>query len=88
MSNSIQLRRLFPFLAWPRPTLALLQGELTAGITVGLMMIPQCVAYAAVAGMPLVTGIYAALLPALVATLWSASSRLSVGPTALTFLFV
>lgn len=88
MSKSIQLRRLFPFLAWPRPSLALLQGELTAGITVGLMMIPQCVAYAAVAGMPLVTGIYAALLPALVATLWSASSRLSVGPTALTALMV
>ncbi len=88
MSKSTQLRRLFPFLAWPRPTLSLLQGELTAGITVGLMMIPQCVAYAAVAGMPLVTGIYAALLPALVATLWSASSRLSVGPTALTALMV
>ncbi|MDO8456585.1 MAG: SulP family inorganic anion transporter [Burkholderiaceae bacterium] len=88
MSQSIQLHRLFPFLTWPRPTLALLQGELTAGITVGLMMIPQCVAYAAVAGMPLVTGIYAALLPALVATLWSASSRLSVGPTALTALMV
>ena len=51
-------------------------------------MLPQCVAYAAVAGMPLVTGIYAALLPALVATLWSASSRLSVGPTALTALMV
>lgn len=88
MSKTSQLRRLFPFLAWPRPTLGLLQGEFSAGITVGLMMIPQCVAYAAVAGMPLVTGIYAALLPALVATLWSASSRLSVGPTALTALMV
>lgn len=88
MSNTILLHRLFPFLAWPRPTLALLQGELIAGITVGMMMIPQAVAYAAVAGMPLVTGIYAALLPALVATLWSASSRLSVGPTALTALMV
>ncbi len=88
MSKSIHLRRCFPFLAWPRPTLALLKGELSAGVTVGLMMIPQCVAYAAVAGMPLVTGIYAALLPALVAALWSSSSRLSVGPTALTALMV
>ena len=88
MSKTSQLRRFFPFLAWPRPDVALLQGELSAGVTVGLMMLPQCVAYAAVAGMPLVTGIYAALLPALVATLWSASSRLSVGPTALTALMV
>lgn len=66
----------------------MLKGELSAGVTVGLMMIPQCVAYAAVAGMPLVTGIYAALLPALVAALWSASPRLSVGPTALSSLMV
>jgi sulfate permease, SulP family len=88
MQNSSQLLKIFPFLAWPRLTFPLLKGELLAGVTVGLMMIPQCVAYAAVAGMPLVTGIYAALLPALVAALWSSSSRLSVGPTALTALMV
>jgi sulfate permease, SulP family len=88
MQNSSKIRRFFPFLAWPKLTLPLMKGELLAGVTVGLMMIPQCVAYAAVAGMPLVTGIYAALLPALVAALWSSSSRLSVGPTALTALMV
>lgn len=52
------------------------------------MVIPQGVAYAALAGMPLVTGIYASLLPALVAVLWGASTRLSVGPTALTCLLI
>jgi sulfate permease, SulP family len=88
MQKSTNLHRFFPFLAWPRLTLPLLKGELLAGVTVGLMMIPQAVAYAAVAGMPLVTGIYAALLPALVAAMWSSSSRLSVGPTALTALMV
>ena len=56
------LVRWFPFLAWPRPTRALLWGELSAGLTVGLMLVPQGVAYAALAGMPLVTGIYACLL--------------------------
>ncbi|KQP13287.1 SulP family inorganic anion transporter [Pseudorhodoferax sp. Leaf267] len=81
-------RRLFPFLSWPRPDRATLQGEALAGLTVGLMMIPQAVAYAAVAGMPLVTGIYASLLPALVAVLFSASTRLSVGPTALSALLI
>jgi SulP family sulfate permease len=80
--------RLFPFLRWPRPDAALLRGEALAGLTVGLMVIPQGVAYAALAGMPLVTGIYASLLPALVAVLFSASPRLSVGPTALTCLLV
>jgi SulP family sulfate permease len=61
-----------------------LRGEALAGLTVGLMIIPQGVAYAALAGMPLITGIYASLLPALVAVLFSASTRLSAGPTALT----
>ena len=82
------MQRYLPFLAWPRPSRALLGSEVWAGITVGLMVIPQGVAYAALAGMPLVTGIYASMLPALVAVLFSASTRLSVGPTALTCLLV
>jgi SulP family sulfate permease len=86
--NRIPLHRWFPFLAWPRPDAALLRSEMLAGLTVGLMVIPQGVAYAALAGMPLVTGIYASLLPALVAVLFSASTRLSVGPTALSCLLV
>ncbi len=85
---SHRLQRLLPFLNWPRPDITLMRGELLAGLTVGLMVIPQGVAYAALAGMPLVTGIYASLLPALVAVLFSASSRLSVGPTALSCLLV
>ncbi|MBS3995864.1 MAG: SulP family inorganic anion transporter [Hydrogenophaga sp.] len=83
-----RLHRLFPFLNWPRPGTALLRNEALAGLTVGLMVVPQGVAYAALAGMPLVTGIYASMLPALVAVLFGASARLSVGPTALTCLLV
>ncbi len=82
------LHRWFPFLAWPRPDRNLLRGDFWAGMTVGLMLVPQGVAYAALAGMPLVTGIYASLLPALVAVLWSSSTRLGVGPTALTSLLI
>lgn len=81
-------RSYLPFLNWPRPDRALLKGEALAGLTVGLMVIPQGVAYAALAGMPLVTGIYASLLPALVAVLFSSSVRLSVGPTALSCLLI
>ena len=81
-------KRLLPFLNWPTPHGQLLQSEAFAGLSVGLMVIPQGVAYAALAGMPLITGIYASLLPALVAVLFSASQRLSVGPTALTAILV
>ncbi|RYG31774.1 MAG: sodium-independent anion transporter, partial [Burkholderiales bacterium] len=82
------LQRWLPFLAWPRPDAALMRGEISAGLTVAMIIVPQSVAYATLAGMPLVTGIYASFLPALVALLWSASPRLSVGPTALSSLLV
>src|SRR3954466_458985 len=85
MSN---LSRWFPFLNWPRPTKELLRGEAIAALTVAVVMIPQSVAYAGLAGMPLVTGLYATFLPALVAVLFSASTRLSVGPSALSSVLV
>ncbi len=87
-SAATRLRSLLPFLNWPRPTAELLRSEALAGLAVGLMVIPQGVAYAVLAGMPPVTGIYASILPALLAVLFSASTRLSVGPTALTCLLV
>ncbi len=77
-----------PFLLWERPDGPLLRNEALAGVTVGLMLVPQGIAYASLAGMPLITGIYASMLPALIAVLFSASPRLSVGPTALTCLMV
>ena len=85
---SPRLVRALPFLRWPWPTGALLRGEAMAGLTVGLMMIPQSVAYAQLAGMPPITGIYASILPALMAVLFSSSQRLSVGPTALSALLI
>ena len=86
--SSLPLARWLPFLKWPRPDRGLIKGEFWAGMTVGLMLVPQGVAYAALAGMPLVTGIYASLIPALVAVLFSSSTRLGVGPTALTSLLI
>lgn len=80
--------RWFPFLQWQRPDVRVLRVEAMAGLTVAMVLIPQSVAYAALAGMPLVTGLYAALLPALVAVLWGGTNRLSVGPTALTCLLI
>ena len=82
------LKRWLPFLRWPRPNAALLRGEMTAALTVAVVMIPQSVAYASLAGMPLVTGLYATFLPMLMAALFSASTRLSVGPSALSAVLV
>ena len=78
----------FPFLRWPRLTPPLFRQEWTAGFSVALLMVPQSVAYAALAGMPLVTGLYAALLPALVGVMWGGSTRLSIGPSALTCVLI
>ena len=84
----MNLRRCLPFLNWPRLTLKGFEREFMAGLTVGLLALPQSVAYAGLAGMPLVTGIYATLLPTLVAALLGATPRLAVGPTALTCLLI
>jgi SulP family sulfate permease len=78
----------FPFLRWPRPTRQLLRGEAIAALTVAVVMIPQSVAYAGLAGMPLVAGLYATFLPALAAVLFSGSTRLSTGPSALSSVLV
>jgi len=83
-----QPSRWLPFLRWPRPSAGLLRGEFSAGLTVAVVVVPQSVAYAGLAGMPLVTGLYAAFLPALFAVLFSSSTRLSVGPSALTSVLV
>lgn len=83
-----KLDRWFPFLNWPRLDAGLVRNEVQAGLTVALVMVPQCVAYAALSGMPLVTGLYAGLLPPLVAVLFGSSTRLSVGPAALTCVLI
>ncbi|MGI4848682.1 MAG: SulP family inorganic anion transporter [Janthinobacterium lividum] len=78
--------QLFPFLQWRRPTAETLKRDLSAGLTVGLVVIPQSIAYATLAGMPPQTGLYAALLPCIVGILWGSSQLLAVGPVALTSL--
>jgi SulP family sulfate permease len=80
--------RWFSFLRWPRPTPELLRADLIAGVTVGLVMVPQAVAYAGLAQMPLVTGLYASLIPALLAVMFGSSNRISVGPAALTCVLI
>ncbi|NNG23274.1 SulP family inorganic anion transporter [Telluria aromaticivorans] len=67
---------------------AMLPGDISAGIVVAMMMIPQGMAYALVAGLPPVAGIYASIVPPLLYALFGTSSTQSVGPMAITSLMV
>ena len=66
----------------------LLAGDIGAGIIVTLMMIPQSMAYALVAGLPPVTGLYASILPPVAYALFGSSMVQSVGPMAITSLMI
>jgi len=61
----------------------LLAGDLVAGVVVAMMMIPQGMAYALVAGLPPVAGIYASIVPSLCYALFGTSMTQSVGPMAI-----
>ena len=62
---------------------AMLPGDISAGIVVAMMMIPQGMAYALVAGLPPVAGIYASIIPPVLYALFGTSSTQSVGPMAI-----
>ncbi len=77
--------RFAPFLVW-FPELvnkAVLRADIVAGITVALVLIPQSMAYASLAGLPPEYGLYAALLPPFVAALFGSSRQLATGPVAM-----
>ncbi len=76
------LSRFFPFLKWfPLPPGAF-SADMIAGVTVALVLIPQSMAYAQLAGLPAYYGLYAAFLPGIVGALWGSSKQLATGPVA------
>lgn len=78
------LKRYLPALLWlPHYNRRLLSSDLMAGVIVTLMVIPQSMAYAILAGLPAVVGLYASLLPAIVYALLGTSRTLAVGPVAI-----
>jgi MFS superfamily sulfate permease-like transporter len=72
-----------PFLRWFPLTRDGLRSDLLAGITVALVLVPQSMAYAQLAGLPVVYGLYASFVPVIVASLWGSSSQLHTGPVAM-----
>ena len=76
------LAKLFPFLRWwPLVTRQSLREDLLAGLTGALIVLPQGVAFATIAGLPPEYGLYAAMIPAVVAALFGSSWHLVSGPT-------
>jgi SulP family sulfate permease len=76
------LARFLPFLKWFPVKSDVLKADLIAGITVALVLIPQSMAYAQLAGLPAYYGLYAAFLPVMVASMWGSSAQLGTGPVA------
>jgi SulP family sulfate permease len=81
--------RLVPILQWlPGYERAWLRGDLSAGLTVGVMLIPQGMAYAMLAGLPPIHGLYSVTLPLVIYALLGTSRQLAVGPSAMVALLV
>lgn len=77
-------KRLLPFRVW-LPDLRsgeTLKADIVAGVTVALVLVPQSMAYAQLAGLPPHYGLYASFLPVIVAALFGSSRQLSTGPVA------
>ena len=82
MNASPRLQRLLPFLRWLPYGGPALRADFLAGLTVALVLVPQSMAYAQLAGLPPYYGLYAAFLPVMVAALWGSSNQLGTGPVA------
>jgi MFS superfamily sulfate permease-like transporter len=78
-----RLETLFPFLRWFPMSAGSIRADLLAGVTVALILVPQSMAYAQLAGLPVVYGLYASFIPVIVASLWGSSSQLHTGPVAM-----
>ena len=78
-----RMKRFFPFLSWLQDlSMPRLRSDFLAGVTVALVLIPQSMAYAQLAGLPSYYGLYAAFLPPMVASLFGSSRQLATGPVA------
>ena len=83
------LRSFFPILNWlPNYKKTHFSGDLFAGLTVGVMLIPQGMAYAMLAGLPPIFGLYAAFVPQIIYAFTGTSRQLAVGPVAMDSLLV
>ena len=85
----ISLKKILPILDWlPNYKASCFKGDLFAGLTVGVILIPQGIAYAIIAGLPPIYGLYTALVPQIMYTIFGTSKQLATGPIAIDSLIV
>ncbi len=79
-----KIARFLPFLAWIGEirNSNVLKADMVAGLTVALVLVPQSMAYAQLAGLPPQHGLYASFLPVMIAALMGSSRQLGTGPVA------
>lgn len=84
-----RLKKFIPILDWlPKYSLSFLKGDVFAGLTVGIILIPQGIAYALIAGLPPIYGLYTALIPQIIYTIFGTSRQLATGPIAIDSLII
>jgi len=85
----MKVREFFPILEWlPRYNKRAFRGDLLGGFTMAVMVVPQGMAVALLAGLPAIYGLYASIVPSLLYAFFGTSRHLSVGPVALVSLLV
>ncbi|RXP56572.1 sulfate permease [Lutibacter sp. HS1-25] len=85
----MNFKKAIPILNWlPNYQKKWLKGDVIAGVTVSVVLIPQGLAYAMIAGLPPIYGLYAALIPPLIYTIFGTSRNISVGPVAMDSIIV
>ncbi len=78
----IQLAKFFPFIVWFRlTTIETIKADFFAGLTGAIIVLPQSVAFATIAGMPPEYGLYTAMVVPIIAALFGSSFHLVSGPT-------
>ncbi|MFK8058793.1 MAG: SulP family inorganic anion transporter [Polaribacter sp.] len=85
----MNIKKIIPILEWlPNYNKSLFKGDLVAGITVGIILIPQGIAYALIAGLPPIYGLYCALVPQIMYAIFGSSRQVAIGPVAMDSLIV
>ncbi|MEX1383303.1 SulP family inorganic anion transporter, partial [Lutibacter sp.] len=85
----MNFKKYIPILDWlPNYKKEWFKGDLGAGLTVGIMLIPQGIAYAMIAGLPPIYGLYTAMIPQIIYAIFGTSRQLAVGPVAMDSLIV
>lgn len=82
-TTSALVQRAFPFLDWFPVNAVILRGDLIAGVTGALVLVPKAMAYAQLSGLPVHFGLYVAFVPAILGALWGSSRQLATGPVAI-----